>query len=889
MSKKKSSADLDLSHQQLAQLTDLLLLLHERYGSDNRFADMVQKLDELGPEWTATGIKWKNVKSLRRELEALFTYLTEHNITLVTPLGAKTYPTQAQIAERVLKRQIIAQEGGKPESFAFQNRKSLKDFLNALIRQFVKHDVQGNPVVKEGRYELKPKDETTLNETRRYTAYFWHLIDHDEDTKDLTGRVVQGHLVILGDWQKATFSYVQPSHKPGPERWRYYQSKVQKNDKYNEKITNLPTNYYLYFTETNAKGDPHDHPSRLMVVLAVDPAHDDRNVLYGTFAGADPKYGHPIHGRAFLIGDTYLRSGSEATKGANALKQQRADLENFAHTQVAYQTRTTLGIGSSFADPTKIHGLAAWKRHSHLFRKPLHGYFFQSVIDQERNIIKRNLVHFILTVDLSQPTGAKAPAIITYDNTALKAEKTTARQVEINEAVVVDALGQAGGTVSLEDDWPPANDSLLTSDEEADVAADEGPVEQGYVAIESYTNPDFIAYRGLFNFSSDTQRFKLDMQFKRSTTPDCSWYVGTISGLNRNRTQLLSGRFALRHDPLDREWLAADKLGTLLLQKEPTLGAYLLEVDQQVPSETLPLYTELGWPHLPRINKEAKELRFDEKLAGQYGCYAVVRLPTNPLRIELEEYAIACYPIRIYEDGRFTIKCAGQIELRGRAFSYVPNRLYLYVDARPDEPQPLHLDAAFHVQSKTPIMLAFGISNRFADPDVKPEARMEALVKLQGTTYHECPYREYDPLNNDDYQLLENQASNLGKSLSGRVNRLIRPNSNLLPNMPIPANTRTEPFRRLHIRAALYEIKYGVVNDKNLLNVKSLLTDAYLHGLGAGEGDVTYLKEQAKNVGDSMERWKAVKDDERDGRDKLIEEFHRLWPTLSDEALFKSV
>lgn len=568
--------------------------------------------------------------------------------------------------------------------------------------------------------------------------------------------------------------------------------------------------YYLSLSETTDKLGEAD---KLMVVLTVQNKHSDNTILTGTFASADLAQGYPAMGRIFLIADELLK----LSENGEPEKQQEAhSLISFARTYVAYQTR--LLRPSSFASLDEIPGFLLWQESMSLFSQPLHGYFFKAIQRNDPADAERDMVHFMLKVDTSVNADQPSQAIIEYDN-------------------------------------PQTN-----------------PTNKGYLQVEATEGHGRKVYRGEFDFMPEQNRFRFQILFAKS--PDSDWYFGAIMGQNRNRQNLLLGRFALRKDPLDSKWLASDKIGELL-QYDRALANFLLEVSQHIPTETLPLYQHIGWPHLPRPHHTPEELHFARELAGDYICFALIRKNHRN-----DDYRIAGYPLKIQPDGRLVMKFEKRkkpdeseytIEYYGRAFNNTgADRLFLYFDSRREgnDKRTFHLSMYFKVQPSSSINTAFGVSSRFAHTEDMPDARMEVLVSLKDIDPEKLKeydiYREYDPFVDKDLADLNEIAPGLPFYLAGRLNRLILPNSKLRPNREIPA--RQDSFRTLHLKAALYEIinRHSKVSD-----CISLLKESYRHGYGTEKNDIRELQNK---INDELFRTffsKRKPADQKEIRDEL--------------------
>jgi hypothetical protein len=311
------------------------------------------------------------------------------------------------------------------------------------------------------------------------------------------------------------------------------------------------------------------------------------------------------------------------------------------------------------------------------------------------------------------------------------------------------------------------------------------------------------------------------------------------------------------------------------MQHDRSLANFLLEINQHIPTETLPLYQQIGWPHLPRPHQTPEEMNFTGEMEGEYLCFALIR--ENQ---ETDKYKIAAYPLKIYPDGRLVMKFEKRkkhdgteyiVEYYGRAFNNTgASRLFLYFDMRREqvEKKTFHLSMYFNVKPSNQIRTAYGVSNRFVHTEDMPEARMEVLIRLVDTSFENAKYRTYDPFLPEDRQKLNLLAPNLTEFLGGRSNRLILPNSKLQPNRAIPH--RQDRFRTLHIQAALYEM---ATESDDATDCIDLLQEAYRHGFGSVAADKKYLrKELAKDLlKTALSRWKESE------RTKIATELQSLW------------
>lgn len=336
----------------------------------------------------------------------------------------------------------------------------------------------------------------------------------------------------------------------------------------------------------------------------------------------------------------------------------------------------------------------------------------------------------------------------------------------------------------------------------------------------------------------------------------------------------------VRPTELEPEWLDASRLADLLFHHEPAMGAFLLETSQEMPTETLPLYRHLKWPHLPRINLPTNELAFNNCAAGEYGCYSMSRKLVG----NKSEYNIAFYPVHISKDGYFKIKGGTRknaegkdiaIEYEGRAFSAEnSSQLHLYVDQADSRTHPFRAGFHFRIKAGDKITSAYGVSERLPQLDEPPQARFEALIALKGNlAYDNTNFRLFDPFSPDDCTELDEQELNLSRFLAGRANRLILANRHLQPNRSIPDQIRQDTFRRLHIKAAFYEIEHGDYKDAD--NCIELFRDSYIHGFGLGVGDLDLLNTTFKagsQVSTTIDRWN------KDDKKKLLDEVKKLWP-----------
>ncbi|WP_338875856.1 hypothetical protein WBJ53_09525 [Spirosoma sp. SC4-14] len=623
----------------------------------------------------------------------------------------------------------------------------------------------------------KPQPYCTFN------VYFWHWLRRTKREKELLGQVMEGNLTIIGNWITARFSYQTPDG-----RAIAYEGPIELRNETISGTHGATENHRTYYLSLSETTDRPGEADKLMVVFTVQNNHADNTVLTGTFTSADLAQGYPAMGRIFLIADELLKLPEDALPEK---QQEVQSLISFARTYVAYQTR--LLRPSSFATLDEIPGFLLWRESVALFSQPLHGYFFKAIQRDDPADAERDMVHFMLKVNAVVNSDQPSQAIIEYDN-------------------------------------PQTN-----------------PTNKGYLQVEATEGHGRRVFRGEFDFMPEQNRFRFQILFAKS--PDSEWYFGAIMGQNRNRQKLLLGRFALRKDPLDSKWLASDKIGELL-QYDRALANFLLEVSQHIPTETLPLYQHIGWPHLPRPHHTPEELHFARELAGDYICFALIRKNHRN-----DNYRIAGYPLKIHPDGRLIMKFEKRkkpdeseytIEYYGRAFNNTgTDRLFLYFDSRREgnDKKTFHLSMYFKVQPSSSITTAFGVSSRFAHTEDMPEARMEVLVSLKDIDLEKIKlkeydiYREYDPFLEKDLTDLKEIEPGLPFYLAGRLNRLVLPNSKLRPNREIP--TRQDPFRTLHIKAALYEImnRYGKVSD-----CISLLKESYRHGYGTEKNDIRELQ-----------------------------------------------
>lgn len=543
-------------------------------------------------------------------------------------------------------------------------------------------------------------------------------------------------------------------------------------------------------------------------------------------------------GRAMLIEHESPVATNDGDSLSITLRQNDEELAAFARHYVSYQTAMVQIEKGSFDLPHRIPGFQAWQTLRKLFEEPLHGYFFKTAASTR----DQRLIHFTLTVDAPSSNGQSYPAVIKYH------------------------------------DREHTQDNI------------------GYVSVEKPNRFDpALIYRGGFDYMPDQHRFRFNIQFTKDNSPESDWYLGTIMGLNDSRKQLLLGRFVLRKKPLDPKWLEADQLGELFQFDEP-LAEFLMGVDAQIPSETLIIYNKLGWPHLP-IPKQG--VSFKSVLEGEYNCYALVRQRSGG-----KKYQIACYPLKIYADGRLQMKYQKEengtkhpITYHGRAFhNEEVSRLFLYFDKREEDKKnkPMHLSIYFDIQPSSKIIRAFGISNRFVHTEKVPESRMEVMIAMRdGETYDKADYKAYDLLDEAQKSLIDQKEPNLRAYITGRINRILLPNSDLKANYDDPFLPRKEPFRRLHIRAALHEIEHGQYMydaeknkfirkdqegiEKAVSDIIYLLQESCLHGLGSGPKDKEFLKAELDRPAIKT----AINDFAATEQTKIVDELNKLWPWLS--------
>ncbi len=842
MAKQKgtSTKELTISKEDLREFADLLMLIRERYKShyDWIVEASLSRLDK--PKNTHPAFSLKAANNYIADIDI---YLRKEKWELITP-NDKTDKYKTKPSEKKKNK-----DSGDIDTRPIYQKLWIRDHLADLKECFTVFGKKTN----EGRAVLKE-----LNDDERiYTVYFWQWTKYDDQNRELEGVVREGKLTIWGNWLIARFSTEEDGKMLDYEaditlrRYKEYKTyyiplRVTKADSYDHPLL---ANEDQQPSSTETKNGNQDltidekggkrkrkvksqvaNANELFVVLSVWN-HNSDSVLTGTFAGSDIDHGYPAMGKIFLVRDTVIEEASHALvpdidkhsdPDATALTIPNgvSDIASFGRNYVTYQT--TLLRYSSVESLDKIPHFGAWREAKKLFEQPLHGYFLKTESSAKESF---RFVHFTLTVDLQSVTPSSCQAIITYQG--------------------------------------------LTKDTS----------DRGYITIEEPSEGS-VVFRGEFDYRRQLNRFRYTIMFTKARQGD-SWYFGSIEGLNRKFDTLLTGRFALRSDPLDNYSLEIDQLEKLL-QDQPVLADFLLEINQEIPTSTIQLYNRLHWPFLPNPKHTGNPFQFDEVLHGEFGCYALVREKIANTKPVQYRFVVARYPLKIEEDGRAEMKfetpknrkgISATVKYYGRAFhNSNPPNLFLYFDTRVEgqKREWLHLSMYFGIKTNNPISKAFGVSNRFVHTENFPEARVEVLIPLpdalpddKKSPYDKTDYKTYDPFNQAEINELNEQSAGLGTYLAGRANRILILSSHLHPNDKEAIPTRRDSFRRLHIRAALYEIQRKNPPEESL----TLLDDAFLHGFGSGSSDRTYLISELNSLKSML-----------DGRDEILSKIEKLWP-----------